>query len=435
MVQSPEFVSIPLAPYFCDLVVFPLPNKKSQETFFCLMKNCDDMPVYGLGSVLVEYIPGSVYCFLPSVGENHGTVRVFRSKPNFLDTFTFCLEINRLAIDFLTGGYDSIIKTPKKEDKAEEIDKSTKCTTCFITHFPQPNTLTCRWKKKTRNNLLNLRLRGGARTENKLQIVKKGVSNGQIHGINLHPGVENLGNGNCAFECVIDSINTREAFDDTYDGTPDNWRYIWMSEVENIAYENWNRGYTREQWGVEWDKLKHSRTYECDLGDLVLPGIAHCVRKDILIFNTSPMAHSPIYVVESSKLCGILADSEVPICVGYDQSHYEMLVPDSEEDLIKTISLKKSWIEGTYERQMNEFPFLRKNAHISRSCAGVVDVDKNKNSSNHIIPSEDTHFKHPGQFDTMKGMKNSKITTKIRSSKDCFPDSQTKGNDKIELVE
>ena len=149
-------------------------------------------------------------------------------------------EFSRQAIDFLTGGYDSIIKTPRKEDKAKEIDKRMKCTTCFISHFPQPNTLTCRRKKKTKNNLLNLRLRGGARTENKLKIVKNGVSNGKIHGINLHPGVENLGNGNCAFECVIDSINTREAFDDMYDGTPDNWRYIWMSEVENIAYENWN---------------------------------------------------------------------------------------------------------------------------------------------------------------------------------------------------
>ena len=58
------------------------------------------------------------------------------------------------------------------------------------------------------------------------QIVDRPIANGKIHGINLHPGVENLGNGNCALECVLDSINTRECFQESYDGTPDHFCLI-----------------------------------------------------------------------------------------------------------------------------------------------------------------------------------------------------------------
>ena len=132
-----------------------------------------------------------------------------------------------------------------------------------------------------------------------------------------------------------------------------------MTEVENVGYENWSNGLTRQQWKEGWDVLKQSRTYEYQLGDLVLPGIAHCVKKDIIIFNTSAMAHSPIYVVEASKLCGLPANNEIPICLAYDQTHYEALTPDTNDDIIKTFVLKKSVLEGTYHRTMEEFPLLR----------------------------------------------------------------------------
>ena len=71
-----------------------------------------------------------------------------------------------------------------------------------------------------------LRLRGGGRNDKSKQIVDRAIANGKIHGINLHPGVENLGNGNCALECVLDSINTRECFQESYDGTPDHFCLI-----------------------------------------------------------------------------------------------------------------------------------------------------------------------------------------------------------------
>ena len=169
-----------------------------------------------------------------------------------------------------------------------------------------------------------------------------------MHGIKIHAGVKNLANGNCAFISVIDSINTRVSFLEEYDGTPDHWRNIWMTEEENIAYETWSNGLTRNEWKDGWAVLKGMRTYEHQLGDLVLPGIAHCTKKDMLIVNTSPQAHSPVYVVESSLLCGRSANTEILICLAYNQTHYEPFVPDTEEDIIKSIDLKKAVTEGIY---------------------------------------------------------------------------------------
>ena len=97
---------------------------------------------------------------------------------------------------------------------------------------------------------------GGAGTENTKLILEKAVLNAKAHGINLHAGVENLANGNCAFETVIDSINTRVSFEESLGGTPHYWRQIWMTEVETVAFDNWNRGLTKDQWPEAWDSLK-----------------------------------------------------------------------------------------------------------------------------------------------------------------------------------
>ena len=212
---------------------------------------------------------------------------------------------------------------------------------CFNSHFPSPNMSKCKWNKKksvikySKGTSLP-RVRGGANDDPESLIIKRAVENAKAHGINVHAGVLNLGNGNCVFESIIDSINTRSSFHETIDGTPDEWRRVWLEEVENVAYEEWNLGLTRDEWAAEWSVLKSSRSYEFMLGDLVLPGIAHCIKKDVLIFNTSPIAHTPVYVITSSKLAGQANDTEVPICLAYDMVHYEPLVPDTENDVRHT---------------------------------------------------------------------------------------------------
>ena len=76
--------------------------------------------------------------------------------------------------------------------------------------------------------------------ESAVPMLDKAIKNAKFHGVDLHPGVRNLGHGNCAFESIIDSINTRSCFPETYDGTPDYWRRVWMTEVEQTAFTNWH---------------------------------------------------------------------------------------------------------------------------------------------------------------------------------------------------
>ena len=105
---------------------------------------------------------------------------------------------------------------------------------------------------------------------------------------------------------------------------------------------------TLAEWRKGWEVLKSSGAYEYDLADLLIPGIAHCKRKDILIFNTSPHAHCPVYVVPASRLCNQTTNTDIPVCLAYDQAHYETLVPDTEEEILKTIALKNDILNGTY---------------------------------------------------------------------------------------
>ena len=141
-----------------------------------------------------------------------------------------------------------------------------KCAGCFNSHFPSPNTFSCKWKNKITSSFSSVRLRGGAGA-GRTQIIQKAVENASSHGIRLHAGVENLANGNCAFEAVIDSINTRSSFEETLDHTPDYWRGVWMTEIEKVAYDEWNNGLAKTEWEAGFELLKQQRTYEHELED------------------------------------------------------------------------------------------------------------------------------------------------------------------------
>ena len=166
-----------------------------------------------------------------------------------------------------------------------------------------------------------------------------------------------MANGNCAFESIIDSISTRTCFGETFEGTPDYWRNVWMTTIENIAFDEWHGNLSLEEWKAEFEVLKRSGMYEVQLGDLVVPGIAHCTRKNIIIFNTSAQAHSPIYVVPASVFGGS-ANTDIPVCLAYNQVHYESLVPSSDEDIVKTTNLVKQFVNGEYHKTMADIPMF-----------------------------------------------------------------------------
>ena len=78
-------------------------------------------------------------------------------------------------------------------------------------------------------------------------MIERAISNAEIHGINIRRGVRNLANGDCAFESIIDSINTQPCFGEKLEGTPAYWRNIWMTEIENSAFNEWNGGLSIEE--------------------------------------------------------------------------------------------------------------------------------------------------------------------------------------------
>ena len=215
-------------------------------------------------------------------------------------------------------------------------------------------------------------------------MVNKAIENAKFHNINLYHGVPNMAGGNCAFESIIDNISTRQCFEEKFDGTPDHWRFVWMSEIENIAFNDWHGALSMERWKAEFQILKHSRSYELELGDLVIPGIAHCTRKNILIFNTSEHAHSPIYVIPATTFGGT-ANTDIPVCVAYNQVHYEGLVPCSEEDIQKTVILTQQFLDGKYNLTLENIPIFRKTSQntYEKACSthqSEQDISSSRNS-------------------------------------------------------
>ena len=388
-------IALPGIPHFYNVVVFPSPLKDNNESRIFLLKNSDVVPACSFEPWLIEHIPGSFYCLMPSQESKQGKVSLYTSRPGFLDAFSYCLEVDQTAIGFPRADNQNA-KNPEIVAFEKETDESEVCSGCFSSHFPRPNMRSCKFARKRKEKACSKqmiwRLRGGAGGND--EILDRAILNAKIHGISIHGGVRNRADGNCAFESVIDSINTRKSFNESLDGTPEEYRYNWMSKVEKVAYEKWNNGLSREEWRSGWEIMKLPGIYEHSLGDLVLPGIAHCTKKDILIFNTSLKAHSPIYVVEASKLCGQKANTEIPICLAYNQVHFEALTPDSKEDELKTIDLKKAFTNGSYGKKMDDIPFFKadrlkqKNSYAAAVKRNLDDENSKKLNPLHNIQKE-----------------------------------------------
>ena len=197
-------------------------------------------------------------------------------------------------------------------------------------------------------------------------MIETAISLAKYKGLNLQAGKPNNADGDCALEVVLDQLSKRQCFQSIFEEKyaerdPQFYREKWFSEVENVAWgTNWSVGFTEEEWKSGWEMLKNPRQYEHPLGDLVMPGIAHCIGKDILILNTSDQVQWCTQLVLASSLKGKHATTEIPILVAYDQVHYEGLVPNTEEDIQKSIELKSSLLENAFTEKVNSNEELRK---------------------------------------------------------------------------
>ena len=355
-----QTVRLPVPVYQFNLVVFPAPTCQQDNSRFLVLQIQQDINERQIGYLELEYIPGMVYCFLPSMEKYQGSVSLYTSKPGFLGSYSVCFEVNVKSLVF---------SYCKQETKLEK--SVTKCDGCFLNHFPSPNSLKCKLKRdRNTQKSTQRRLIGGATRVSGRKMIIKAIAEAEKHGIKVHNTTPNSADGNCIFESVIDSINRRSCFQQSLPELPDHYRKRWLEEVESIGYDKWNCGKTIAEWKEEWSILKSSKTYEYDLGDLILPGVAHCIQKDILVFNISSMAGNSVFVIESSSFADRASDTEVPICLAYDLYHYEALFPNTEEDVIKTIKLKQDVIAGKYEA--NAFRAIS-NLSIQEQCYEKTD--------------------------------------------------------------
>ena len=114
-----------------------------------------------------------------------------------------------------------------------------------------------------------------------------------------------------------------------------------------------------QEWISAWSEMLTPGTYERGIfGDLMLPGIACGTRKFLLIFNTNLNSpHDPIYVVNPLEF-NVAPDTEIPVVLSYNMTHYESMEPCSEEDINATVSLMKQYMEGRYTYTRSDIPFL-----------------------------------------------------------------------------
>ena len=82
------------------------------------------------------------------------------------------------------------------------------------------------------------------------RIFQRAISSAKKHGINLVPGRENQGYGNCSYEATIFNINDRVCFDEDLPMSPSFYRRIWNIDLMNKIIEGriaWNPGLTKAQ--------------------------------------------------------------------------------------------------------------------------------------------------------------------------------------------
>ena len=177
------------------------------------------------------------------------------------------------------------------------------------------------------------------------------IASAQKHNINLEPGRENQGHGNCSYEAVIINLNDRNCFKEKFHMSLQHYRLIWNTDLMNKILDEkipWNPGLTRNEIIQGFNELMQSGIYERDFfGDLMMAGIACGVRKVILIFHTNEdikrTGHDPVSVIDPRGYGGQI-DSEIPVVVAYNLVHYESLNPIGDNDIRQTIKLVESYI-------------------------------------------------------------------------------------------
>ena len=217
--------------------------------------------------------------------------------------------------------------------------------------------------------------------QEKHNMISRAISSSKNHGIALKHGTGNPGLGDCAFEAIIQNNNDRSCFRDKFMMTIDWYRRIWVTDMANRTLNSPFNTLGQQQWLEGWQHMLVPGAYERGIfGDLMLPGIACGVRKILLIFNTNENTpHDPIYVVDPSQF-NIRPDTDIPIVLAYNMSHYESMEPCTRADMKATVNLVKEYKEGKYRFGRQDLPFLLTQTK-GQDGKSNVDINMNINES------------------------------------------------------
>ena len=262
--------------------------------------------------------------------------------------------------------------------------------------------------------------------EQKLMI-DRAVASAKRHGIDISPGERSSSDGNCAFQAAINNVNNRDCFKEKYPFSPDYYRRLWVTDMKNRTSSDptW-KILPDKEWEAGWNEMLISGVYERGIfGDLMLLGIACGLRKNLLIFNTSlDSPHDPIYV-GNPRMFGVVPDTDIPLILAYNLSHYESLLPQTNNDIEESIQLVSKYINGLYTFGKDDIPFLVSlNTDIDGTCS-------NKSTENQNFCSGFSNSSNKCDMDMQprrKYQKTDKIGVKIEESyvkkkiKDMTPD-------------
>jgi hypothetical protein len=200
-------------------------------------------------------------------------------------------------------------------------------------------------------------------SQEKSLMISRAIESANKHGIKLKHGSANPGLGDCAFEAVIQNNNDRQCFREKLPMSISWYRRIWVTDMANrTVNSSWNI-LGQQKWLEGWQDMLVAGTYERGIfGDLMLPGIACGIKKILLIFNTNlDTPHDPIYVIDPRQF-DVNPDSELPIVLAYNMSHYESMTPSTEADIQLTGNLVKEYSEGRYKYGRQDLSFFLEQA-------------------------------------------------------------------------
>jgi len=188
-------------------------------------------------------------------------------------------------------------------------------------------------------------------------MVQKAIRIGNRLGINLTEGVLVETTGNCLLESVKGNIEDREIFEKKIDETITQLRLKSATEGERVIGASPYRieDYSDEDWSSNWDLLKECGVWNVDyFGDLMIIALAHYIGKNILLINTDP-GSAPITVVLGDRF-GNPLNSEYPVILAYNGTHYESLIPLTDHDEKRSRIIIQKYIkdEDLFDDNNNE---------------------------------------------------------------------------------